>query len=627
MCGIAGQVSYSRRVLVKDISVMIDSLAHRGPDDEGIYISSIDAKKDHSQVPSIGLGHRRLSIIDLSTGHQPVHNEDKTVWIVFNGEIYNFPVLRKNLRAKGHVFYTSTDTEVILHLYEEFGEDCVKHLRGMFSFAIWDENEKKLFAARDRIGKKPLYYFYNKMDFVFASELKGILTLPLLERSVDRNALLKYLQYGYIPDPSSIFKDVYKLPPGHTLSYVGGRVTLKKYWEISFLCSNTNNEEDVQQELLERLIDSVRVRLISDVPLGAFLSGGVDSATIVALMAHEMTQPVKTFSIGFEEEEFNELPFARKVAERLGTDHHEMIVRPASFDLIDKIIYHFDEPFGDASALPTYYVSKLASNYVKVVLSGDGGDELFAGYDSYAAILDRSKYEKWPKPIRFGLQKIASLLPAGTYGKNFLHNISLPVNERFSDYVSHISTSKHSCLLSKDLRESMNSENCIFEKSFEAAARYDAVSRLQYVDMKNYLPGDILVKVDRMSMAHSIETRVPLLDQELIQYVNGLPSKYKLNGARRKYIFKKVAERLIPEETIRRRKQGFAVPLKYWFKDELKGFVKQILLESRTAQRGYFDMSYIKKLFVEHDTGRRDYSRILWHLLILELWQRRYLDT
>lgn len=634
MCGIAGQVSYVQPVNTEDVSSMIQRLVHRGPDDQGIYLNSRNQSVSENNVfpaegngPFAGLGHRRLSIIDLSSGHQPVHNEERKIWIVFNGEIYNFQGLRNDLIKAGHRFYTSSDTEVIVHLYEKYGDDCVKYLRGMFAFAIWDQKRKRIFVARDRLGKKPLYYHWDNKTLLFASELKGILACPDFKRTIDREALVNYLQYGYIPDPMSIFRGVCKLPPGHVLTVESGSLSVSKYWDISFESKATGDEEEVSEQLLEKLRESVKLRLISDVPLGAFLSGGIDSSLIVALMAKQMSQPVKTFSIGFEEADYNELPYAREVAELYKTDHHEMVVRPGSFDLIENIVHHFDEPFGDASSIPTYYVSKLASEYVKVVLSGDGGDELFAGYDSYSAIMYRNKYERIPKYLRSAIKMAAEILPDGSRGKNFLYNISLPLDKRFIDYISHVSLFRNTKLLSGDLVNYLGKKEDVFEKYFEEARKFDALSKLQYMDMKTYLPGDILVKVDRMSMAHSLETRTPLLDQEVVEFVNGLPYRYKLNEATRKYVFKKVARKLLPETILNRKKQGFAVPLRYWFKDELKSYIREVLFEKRTCQRGYFNQKIVHKLFSEYEMGRRDYSKLLWHILVLEVWHRLYMDS
>lgn len=606
---------------------MCGKMRHRGPDDEGVYVNSQRPDVGKGNIPWVGLGHRRLSIIDLDGGHQPIHNEDKTVWVICNGEIYNYKELRTKLISSGHKPYTNTDTEVIVHLYEEYGVKCLQYLQGMFAFALWDERQKQLFIAKDRLGKKPVYYCWDNSTFIFASELKSILAYPGFKRTLDINGLIKYLQYGYIPEPLSIFKGVYKLPAGHKLTLTDGKLVTGQYWDASFTTNNLKNEQEVYEELLEKIKESVRYRLISDVPLGAFLSGGIDSSVIVALMAQEMSQPVKTFSIGFEESEFNELPYARKVAERFGTEHYERVVKPESFDLVEDIIRYFDEPFGDASAIPTYYVSKLASEHVKVVLSGDGGDELFAGYDRYADTLGKNRFEELPLFVRKGMRILSENLPHNAYGKNFLYNVSLPMKYRYIDYVTHVSSRRHNQLLSDDMLGGSGLDNSLLEDYFKGVKSYDPVSQMQYVDLKTYLPGDILVKVDRMSMAHSLEVRVPLLDYEVVEYVNALPSKYKMNGSTRKYIFRKIAEDLLPEGITGRKKQGFGVPLKYWFKGGLKGYMHQILLESRTSQRGYFNKKYIQKLIGEHERGRRDNSALLWHLVIFEKWHRLYIDT
>jgi len=633
MCGIAGQISYKKIIKVRNIHAMIQALSHRGPDDAGIYVNVQESEyerlkplKNDLKGPFVGLGHRRLSIIDLSTGHQPIHNEDRSIWIVYNGEVYNFNRLRKELIVKGHKFYTATDTETIIHLYEEYGENCVKYLRGMFVFAIWDDNKKKLFIARDRIGKKPLYYSWDNSTLHFASELKGILRCPELKRDIDIDGLLHYLQFGYIPDPLSIFKNVCKLQPGQYLTIQNGKLTKRKYYNLNFETINYDNEQEIFQKFQSILEESVKIRLISDVPLGAFLSGGIDSSTIVALMALEMGIPVKTFSIGFEEDEYNELPYARKIAAKYGTDHHEMIVRPDNFDLIDNIIKYFDEPFGDPSSIPTYYVSKLASSLVKVVLSGDGGDELFGGYDSYAVTICRNKYQKIPSVIRGGIKNASAWLPSGVFGKNYLYNIALPIEERFLDYISHISIQRHQNLLSSDMFENLKKYKPLFYNYFEKVSNINPLSKLQYIDMNTYLPGDILVKVDRMSMAHSIEVRVPFLDQELVNFVNSIDPYFKVNCLERKYILKKLAKSLLPSEIIKKRKQGFAIPLKYWFKDDLNNYMKDILFDPKSQNRGYFNQNYLKKIISNHERGRKDHSTILWHLMVLELWHRNYYD-
>jgi len=609
---------------------MTQTLVHRGPDDCGIYVDNGHSHPLDAPKAFIGLGHRRLSIIDLSTGLQPIHNEDRTIWIVFNGEIYNFQDLRDGLLKRGHRFYTLTDTEVIVHLYEEYGADCVKYLKGMFSFAIWDANKQTLVLSRDRLGKKPLYYYHKNNTFIFASELKGLLAHPDFEKEIDLNSLIYYLKYGYVPDPMSIFCYTHKLPPAHILTFSYDALINRKYWNLSFEENETISslsESAIADQLLEKLLDAVRMRLVSDVPLGAFLSGGIDSSITVALMAREMQSQVKTFSIGFQESEYNELPYARLIADTFKTDHHEKIIRPDDVNLIENIVNHFDEPFGDSSALPTYYLSQHASKYVKVVLSGDGGDELFAGYDSYQANLNMPRLDNLPKIFLDILRNLSLRLPDGFYGKNYIYNLTLPTNKRFINYISHVSNSKHQELLSQDLISLLKKQNDIFHEYSLQARNYDHLSQMQYIDMNAYLPSDILVKVDRMSMAHGLEARCPFLDHEMVGYVNSLPPKYKLNGFTRKYLLKKIANDLLPKQIIQRKKQGFAPPLALWFKSDLNDCINQILLEPRTLQRGYFSKKYLKKLLHEHTIGKRENTALLWHLLILEIWHRLYFES
>ncbi|MFQ5561009.1 MAG: asparagine synthase (glutamine-hydrolyzing), partial [Nitrospinota bacterium] len=582
MCGIVGILSYKQVIRETMLVAMNRRLSHRGPDDEGIYVNSPKAevgssnltqgtkkKSKENNPPFVGLGHRRLSIIDLSTGHQPIQNEDGSIWLVYNGETYNFEAQKKDLIKKNHRFRTDTDTEVIVHLYEEYGERCVDYLRGMFAFALWDKKRKKLFIARDRLGKKPLYFHWDGATFLFASEAKALFACSGIKKELDLEGFTNYLKYGYVPAPGSIYKGIRKLPAGHQLVIENEKLTTRDYWDIDLSPSHPGNEETIEKGFLDKLTESVKLRLMSDVPLGAFLSGGIDSGMIVALMAQNMDRPVKTFSIGFPEPEYNELGHARLVADRYKTEHHEMMVYPESFDLIEEMIEQFDEPFGDASLIPTYYVSRFASQHVKVVLSGDGGDEFFAGYDSYAAVMHRSKYERFPAAIRQSMRFFSEQLPKSFYGKNFLHNISLPSDQRFTDYVTHLSPRYHADLLSGDVRAGSTLAPAFLEEFFTKAKKYDAISRMQYVDIKSYLPENILVKVDRMSMAHSLEVRAPLLDHETVEYANAIPSRFKLHGTTRKYLLKNIARRLLPREILEKKKQGFSVPLKYWFKGEL----------------------------------------------------------
>jgi len=627
MCGIAGFIDkqgatpifvHAERASL--LNRMCRVLRHRGPDDQGVLI------KD-----GVALGMRRLSIIDLAGGQQPISGEDGSATIVFNGEIYNFLELKQHLQGRGHVFKTHSDTEAIVHAYEEYGASCVDHLRGMFAFAIWDDKEQQLFIARDRVGKKPLYYTTTADGtFVFGSELKALLQHPGILRETDPEALDAYLTLGYVPDPLSIFRGIHKLPPGHHLTFSKGEVHIAQYWDFQFSPAETKPENECLEELRQLLDESVRLRLVSDVPLGAFLSGGIDSSTIVALMARQMGQPVKTFSIGFHEDSYNELEFARLTAKKYGTDHHEFFVTPEICSIVDELVWHFDEPFADSSAIPTYMVSKLAREYVTVVLSGDGGDELFAGYTRYVVDRGRSTFAYMPGLVRKGLmQPLSSHLPHGTLGRNFIHNISLDPIDRYLDSVSVFTRLNKESLYTDGFRQQLRDGDWVtkcFHKLVEKVGTRNSLDRLLYLDSKTYLPGDIMTKVDRMSMAVSLEARAPLLDHKLIDFVTHIPASLKLAGNETKHILKRAVSDLVPKEILNRPKQGFGVPIQEWINQELRGRMHEILSDSRTRQRGYFKAEYLEVLLDEHERGRRDHSMGLWALLMLELWHRQFID-
>ncbi|HEX3248835.1 MAG TPA: asparagine synthase (glutamine-hydrolyzing) [Pyrinomonadaceae bacterium] len=627
MCGIAGFVDRwtagearagEERAAI--LQRMCDVIKHRGPDDSG-----------YMKQTGVALGMRRLSIIDLAGGHQPISGEDGSVTIVFNGEIYNFLEIKPKLEARGHRFKTNSDTEAIVHGYEEYGPECLKELRGMFAFAIWDERAHSLFVARDRAGKKPLYYTVTPSGtFVFGSELKVLLEHPEVEPEIDPQALDAYLTLGYVPDPLSIFKQVYKLPPGHYLIFSQGQVRVSRYWDFEFRPSAARSEEDYLEELRVLLDESVRLRLISDVPLGAFLSGGIDSSSVVALMARHTAQPVKTFSIGFHEDSYNELKYARLTAEKFGTDHHEFFVTPDICSIVDELVWHFDEPFADSSAIPTYMVSKLARDHVTVVLSGDGGDELFAGYTRYVVDSKRRSFDHLPKVLREGLMRpLSQHLPHATWGRNYLHNVSLDPLARYLDSVSVFTALNRRSLYTQDFKRSLDSGNYparLFQQLIAELPSEDPLERLLYLDSKTYLPGDILTKVDRMSMAVSLEARAPLLDHKLIEFVASIPASLKLAGWETKYLLKKAVQDLVPAEILHRPKQGFGVPIQEWINQQLRSRLRETLTESRTRQRGYLDARYVDVLLDEHERGRRDHSMQLWSLFMLELWQRQFLD-
>jgi asparagine synthase (glutamine-hydrolysing) len=627
MCGIAGFISKEKNAPVDERAGLLDRMCriitHRGPDEQGTIVRDKAA-----------LGMRRLSIIDLKSGQQPIFDCSGNLAIVFNGEIYNYQQLKADLQARGHKFKTNSDTETIVHAYEEFGADCVRYLRGMFAFAIYDFAQESLFIARDRVGKKPLFYsLTEKGNFVFGSELKVLLEHGEISREMDFAALDAYLTFGYVPEEFCIFKQVHKLAPGHFLTFKNGSVKTEKYWDFDYSgASEIKTEAEYIEILREKLREAVKIRLISEVPLGAFLSGGVDSSAVVGMMSEISDTPVKTFSIGFNEDTFNELKFARVAAKHFNTEHHEFIVTPDLVETVDDLVWHFDEPFADSSALPTYMVSKMARDFVTVVLSGDGGDELFAGYTRYATDRKRSGLEKLPRALRRNLlQPLSEALPHGARGRNFLYNTSLDAIDRYIDSVSHFGKLKKAELYANVLRSRLNGDSgkseAVFRSLADSVASTDPVDKLLYLDSKTYLPGDILTKVDRMTMATSLEARVPLLDHELIEFVQTIPANLKLNGTETKYIFKKALEGIVPREILYREKQGFGVPVGDWINSQLRERIHGILSEKRTLERGYFEPRYIKVLLDEHSQKRRDHSHSLWILWMLELWHRKFVDS
>ena len=627
MCGIAGfvesnstgaKMATDERINV--LNRMCRIIKHRGPDDQGTLVRG-----------SVALGMRRLSIIDLEGGHQPLTGCSEAVTVVFNGEIYNFRELQRDLEARGHCFHTHSDTEAIVHAYEEYGAKCVDHLRGMFAFAIWDEQSRQLFIARDRVGKKPLYYsLTNDGTLVFGSELKSLLEYPGISRETNTEALDGYLSFGYVPDPLCILTGIEKLPPGHHLTFAKGRVSVEQYWDFSFEPVEVRGEEEYLDELRALLDEAVRMRLVSDVPLGAFLSGGIDSSAVVGLMSRAMSQPVKTFSIGFEEDSYNELKFARVAAKHFSTDHHEFIVTPDICDVVDELVWHFDEPFADSSAIPTYMVSKLAREYVTVVLSGDGGDELFAGYTRYQIDRKRSHLSGLPRVVREKMMRpVSASLPHGTMGRNFLRNISLDPIDRYIDSISIFTELNKRSLYTSDFKLSLKSHSTATAQFRDFAMSIntgDTMDPLLYLDSKTYLPGDILTKVDRMSMAVSLEARVPLLDHKLVEFVTRIPASLKMKGLETKYLFKRAMKGMVPDEILERPKQGFGVPMQEWINLQLRGRIHDTLTDQRTRSRGLFEPDYVRVLLDEHWRGRRDHAPALWALLMLELWHRVFVD-
>jgi len=614
MCGIAGIVNaYGRPVVRAEVKAMCDAIVHRGPDDEGIFADGDAA-----------IGMRRLSIIDLAAGHQPVRNEDGTVWVVLNGEIYNYRQLRADLKRRGHSFYTGSDTEVIVHLYEEYGAECVTHLRGMFAFAVWDRLTQSLLLARDRLGIKPLYYAERDGRLVFGSELKALLQLPEIGAQLNWSSVSHLMSFLTTPATESIVRGVHKLEPGHVLTYSrsAGRST-RQYWDVRFEPERSRDPRDYVERLRALLDESVQMHMISDVPVGAFLSGGIDSSAVVATMARHSRHPVKTFSIGFHEQDHDESRHARQVAKAFGTDHHELVLDADITGLMEDMAWDLDEPFGDPSAIPTYMVSKLAAQHVKVVLSGDGGDELFAGYDKYAVERRERRWQLLAAPVRYLLRAVAAAMPEGARGRNFLRHFSLAGHERYLDALTFFRADQKRQLFQPEILKRMGDTASYFGRLLGGSRRH-WLSSLQYLDLKGYLPLDILTKVDRMSMAHSIETRVPLLDHVFVEFAARIPPELKLNGSG-KFIFKQAMRGILPDEVIDRPKQGFAVPLGRWFRGRLGGFLRDVLLSRRCRERGILNPAYLERLIALHERGR-PLDLQLWTLLSFELWCRRFLD-
>jgi asparagine synthase (glutamine-hydrolysing) len=616
MCGIAGIVSLDERpVALADLRRMCGAMVHRGPDDEGFYVAR-----------SAGLAMRRLSIIDLAGGRQPVHNEDRSVWAVLNGEIYNFQELRRGLLARGHVFTTATDTEVIVHLYEEKGPRCLESLRGMFGLAVWDERARSLLLARDRVGIKPVYYWQDAGRLAFASEVKALLELPEVERTLNWRALGHLLAFLTTPHTESIVEGVRKLEPGTYLLAGPDGIRHSRYWELRWQPDAARGERETVEALREQLDESVRLHMISDVPVGAFLSGGVDSSAVVAAMARQSARPVKTFSIGFVEEDYSELRHARAVARALGTEHHERVLQPDVVSVLDDLVWHLDEPFGDPSAIPTYMVSQMAAEHVTVVLSGDGGDELFAGYDRYRVEERERRYDRLPRTLRRAAGAVASRAPRGMKGRNFLRHLALDGHRRYLDAASFFGREEQRELLQPEAFARVSAAD-----PWSDAAAYmdglggDWLSTLQQLDVRGYLPLDILTKVDRMSMAHSIEARVPLLDHVLMEFAATIPPGLRLRQGAGKYVFKQALRGVLPAAILDRPKQGFAIPLGRWFRGGLSSLVRDLLLSRRSRERGVIQPRAVEALLRRNEAGR-DQSFQLWTLISFELWARHFLD-
>ena len=635
MCGIAGVVDLKGRTVNADLlNRLCSRLMHRGPDARGIQISD-----------GLALGHRRLSIIDLDGGRQPMGNEDGTVWITFNGEVYNYLELRPSLESSGHRFATRSDTEVILHAYEEYGSGCVDRLRGMFAFAIWDAKDRTLFLARDRVGKKPLFYTSAGGQFLFASELQSLLEHPSVSRKLDPTALDDYLTYGYVPSPKTIFQNVFKLPPACTLTLAvpgdgSGSVDprVDTYWKLEYEPKLDITEEEAEEQLLEVMTEAVRLRMIADVPLGALLSGGIDSSLVVALMSRLSDRPVKTFSIGFEERAFNELPYARLVAERYGTDHHELVVRPNALDVLPTLVRHYGEPYADSSAIPSYYVSQLTRQHVTVALNGDGGDESFAGYERYFGSGLADSYCRIPKVLRGSvIEPLAALIPGSLprrnrlgQAKRFLQAASQPLGQRYLRWVTYFTPEQKRELYSPEYCQILNGHDAgawlLHILRNAGHSRFNRLDSLLATDVQSYLPEDLLVKIDIATMANSLEARSPLLDHKVMEFAARLPARLKLRGTTGKHILKRVAGKLLPRQNLSRRKMGFGVPVGDWMRGELRPALEDLLLSSRALARGYFRPDAVRRYVYEHVERSRDHTFRLWALLWLEMWQREFVD-
>jgi asparagine synthase (glutamine-hydrolysing) len=619
MCGIVGYVAApgSPPPTEAVARAMNGAIVHRGPDDEGAFVDG-----------QVMIGMRRLSIIDLGGGHQPIHNEDSTVQCVFNGEIYNYRELRAELEGLGHAFYTHSDTEVIVHGYEQWGADVFSHLDGMFGIALWDLRKKTLLLGRDRFGEKPLFYSDDGKRIFFASELKSLLHVPEFRPQVDPEAVRAYVTYGYVPTPGSIFKGVRKLPPGHWLRYADGRATVQRYYRLDLEPKTHLDERAAEEELAHRLDQSVKSRLVSDVPFGAFLSGGLDSSVVVALMSRHLSQPVRTFSIGFREEKFNELSDAERVAKHLGTEHHALVVEPDAVELLHQLVWFLDEPFADASAVPTYLVAKLARQHVKMVLTGDGGDEAFAGYERYLKFLDLQRVGPL-KPAAAAAAGLAGRFVPGEHGYR-LRRIAERLRQPFPDsYLSGVALTREDvgrALLGAAVRGGDGH----YEGLFDAAApsdRLDPLDRCVAIDFASYLPDDILVKLDRMAMANSLEGRAPLLDHKVVEFAVRLPRELRVHNRRGKHLLRRAAARWLPPDVLAKPKQGFGIPLGTWFKKPLAPLAADIFGSRAFVERGLVDPAAARRYLEGHARGEADYGEILWLILTLELWARRYLDA
>jgi asparagine synthase (glutamine-hydrolysing) len=628
MCGICGKFVFDPDGGVSQLLLkgMADAIRHRGPDDEGFYISG-----------QVGLGFRRLSIIDLSGGHQPLSNEDGTVWIVFNGEIYNYQELRQELQGKGHVFSTKTDTEVIVHLYEEYGADCVKKLRGMFGFAIWDAANKSLFMARDRVGIKPLYYYLDGKFISFGSEIKAILADPAVQREVDPQIIDRFLTYYYVPGDRTLFRNLFKLEPGHTITVKrGGAAEIRQYWDLDFSEANDPRERNgLEHELLELLEETVQLHMISDVPVGFLLSGGVDSTAMLSFAANKTDKPISTYTLGYSSPGVvDERPYAKLAAEKFGSKHYEISISPKEFvSFLPSYVWYMEEPICQPPAVNLYYVSKLASQYVKVLISGEGGDEAFAGYENYRNNFWFERAKKFLGPLQAPIGKSMTSL-GDTFHSRVLSRYGPRMGTTLEQYyLSRTSSPAQffnrdvSLFYSDEMMERVDKEASmsIARKHISNASRFGVLEKMLYVDTKTWLPDDLLVKADKMTMANSVELRVPFLDHKVLEFAARLPRQEKVRGWQMKYLAKKALRTRVPQEILDRKKAGFPVPYESWFRQDLNGWVRDILLDERTLNRGYFQRATIENMITRNQQGHWN-SQDIFSLVVLELWHRAFVD-
>ncbi|MHC4476794.1 MAG: asparagine synthase (glutamine-hydrolyzing) [Planctomycetota bacterium] len=625
MCGIVGYLRLDGQpVDAETVDRMCQTIIHRGPDDMGTYIRG-----------NVGIGMRRLSIIDLQTGRQPISNEDGRLQIVFNGEIYNYKELKSDLVTRGHKFRTESDTEVILHLYEEYSTDCLSHLIGMFAFAVWNQEKQELFCARDRLGIKPFYYFADGKRLIFASELKAILEEKDLPVELDLHALSQFLTFEFIPFPRTLLGTIKKMPPGHFMVANHRGVTLHHYWHPEEVEEENRPENEATEKLYSLLKDAVRLRLRSDVPFGAFLSGGIDSGSIVGLMSELLDNRVRTFSIGFENQSYNELKYARQVAALFDTDHTEHTLNPSAIELIEEIIDHLDDPIGDFSVFPTYLVSKMAREKVKVILSGDGGDELFGGYDTYLAQKAFGYYSKIPSMVRKHLiVPMLNMFPPTDQKKGIINKLKrftegarYPEEYEHFRWMIHMNPVTNGNVFCNEIGRGINvADGCQFVPRYLNSNRLNGLNRSMFLDIKTYLVDNILVKVDRMSMARSLEVRVPFLDHRVVEFALSVPPDLKIKRFKTKYLLKKMARRFLPENIVNRPKQGFSIPIKNWLKGPVKPMMTDLLSHDRLTREGILNPDYVNTLMKEHIQNKENHSHRLWSLMLYQLWKERFMS-